>query len=235
MTIDGRPNSIELEPIAYFSEVMGENDQFLKENASDVYSEIVGLANDCIDYVGAVSKDGKIDVVVKCAGVYFLNHVLNPICGAIWVNSLNGNIPACFMELRLALESLVKCFYADLCHSGQSSFQDRMKHLETQLKNEKTSISKLMKIFDKEFGLGNEAIAMWGKLSSNWLHAKGFLDRIVDGIAEQSEIPSWGLVVPISYSKEDLRYLDELKKELVRYRRFLKKVMQKYGIAPNPA
>jgi len=78
---------------------------------------------------------------------------------------------------------------------------------------------------------------MWGKLSRNWLHAKGFLDKIVDVVVKQSEIPSWGLVIPINYTIEDLAFLVELKKEIIRIRRFLKEVMQEYqnGFELNPA
>ena len=63
-----------------------------------------------------------------------LNHVLMPVGGAIYVNALTGNLPACFMELRLALESLVKCYLADLKYSDRPFFQEKLNLLETGIK-----------------------------------------------------------------------------------------------------
>jgi len=94
--------------------VMRENEGFLYEHSQALYGETVGLINDGVEHIGTAIKGGAVvQDFVSSSVLYFLTHVLVPVGGAIYVNALVGNLPACFMQLRLALESLAKCYLAD--------------------------------------------------------------------------------------------------------------------------
>ena len=210
-------------------QVMRENEGFLYEHSQGLYGEVAGLINDAVEHIGTAIKGGAVaQDFVRSPVLYFLNHVLVPVGGAIYVNALIGNLPACFMQLRLALESLVKCYLADLRYPDAAFFQDRLHMLEKETRQEKISISRLMKELDKNLGLKKGSVALWGKLSEDWVHARGIMDGIVGRLSEKSEVPPWGLVVPTGYEKDDLSALEELRKRLAQFRCLLQVMMQRY-------
>lgn len=217
------------EYLDHIFQVIRENEDFLRENSEELYSEIIGLMSDGIDLVRiAIGEGVGAEDYVKCSVLYFLNHVLMPVGGAIYVNALTGNLPPCFMELRLALESMVKCYLADLKYPGLGFFRDKLHLLEKDARKEHTSISKMMKEFDRHLKLRGDSIALWGKLSESWVHTRGIMDEIVDYVVEKSDIPPWGLVIPLSYTRDDLSSLDELRKRLAQFRHLLEVAMQEH-------
>lgn len=76
--------------------------------------------------------------------VYFGSHVLLPLSFAIRIDLLLGNIPACFFELRLILESMVKCFWADIQYKEPDHFMEKLQSLEEEINKSQTSTSKLL-------------------------------------------------------------------------------------------
>jgi hypothetical protein len=138
-------------------------------------------------------------------------------------------MPACFMELRLMLESLAKCYLADLKYPDETIFREKLELLEKELEREHKSISKLMKELRGELGLKNDDfVALWGKLSQDWIHTKGIVDRIVKEITEKSAAPSWTFIIPIKYTETDLDTIDELRKRISQFRGLLKVIIEKY-------
>lgn len=218
MEKEGNNSSARQEYLNFIFKMMRENEDFLHENSEDIYGEIVGLMTDAIDYrkEGIIAED-----YVKYSIAYFLHHVLMPVGGAIYVNVLTGNLPACFMEIRLALESLVKCLFADLKYPGPGFFRDRLHLLEEDIRQENISISRLMIELDDHLGLKKDFIKLWGKLSDMWIHAKGIMDGIVDYVIEKSDVPPWGLVIPMKYTRNDLKTLTELGQRLAQFRHLL--------------
>ena len=203
--------------------VMKQNEAFLRQNAEETYYEVVELINDAIDNVMlAVKKSGE--DYVKYSMISFIHHILMPFSYAIYMDMLAGNIPACFMELRLMLESLVKCYLADLKYPDRTFFQERLKLLEA----ENSSTSKLMEELERKLGLENDFVALWGKLSQYWVHTKGIMDRVVAQVVEKSDVPSWGLVLPMYYAESDLDTIDELCNRISKFRSLLTAVMEKY-------
>ena len=51
-----------------------------------------------------------------------------------------------------------------------------------------------------------EAVALWGKLSEEWLHPKGIINRIVEEISNKSD---WSLVIPITNTENEMDALEE--------------------------
>ncbi len=215
--------------------VMRENEAFLRQNAEETYHEVVEFINDAIDYVVLAVKKGKEDYT-KYSMIFFLHHILMPFSYAIHVDMLAGNIPVCFMELRLILESLVRCYVADLKYPGRPFFQEKLELLDGDNKREKRSTSKLMDELGKELEVN--FVSLWGRLSQDWIHTKGIMDGVVDQLIEKSDVPPWALVVPMNYGKNDLDTINELRNHISKFRNLLTAVMVKYkqeGLYENKA
>jgi len=235
MTEEAKRNSTTVDNyFVYAMKIMKENEEFLRSNAKGTYEEIIDLINDTIDLVGyAVNrKDGREDYV-KRSMVFFLHNILMPSSYAIYIDLLIGNLPACFMELRLMLESLTKCYLADLKYPEQNFFQRKLELLEKETKDKKgEEVPKrehdFIKEFDEIINLDVESVKLWGKLSKDWVHTKGVVDRIVSQISEKSGPPSWALVIPMNYSESDLDTIKELGKRISQFRKLLKVTIENY-------
>lgn len=132
----------------YFAQIVGvmrENEKFIRGNAKGAYEEVIELINDVIDEIGfAVGKPKREKDYLEYSMSFFTYHVLMPFSYAIYLDLLAGNVPACFMELRLMLESLAKCYLADSRHPQEME--------QTTL-----STSKAMKELGEELGVTNKA------------------------------------------------------------------------------
>lgn len=211
-------------PQSYFHFVtatMRENEQFLREHAKATCDEVIELANDAIDYVRFAVRKGPQDYV-RYSMFFFLHHILMPFSYAIYVDMLAGNVPVCFMQLRLMLESLAKCYLADSEHPNSSFFQEKFELLESQ----KKGIAKLLRESGKRLEL--DFVALWGKLSHDWVHTEGIMRRLVNHLITESGVPPWALVIPMNYTKDDLDAADELRKRICQFRSLLTPTMEKY-------
>jgi len=221
--------------LSHVFEILRGNEKFLRANAQDVYSEIVGLANDAIGYLGIIlERPTREEESARRSMFYFLNHVLMPLSSAIWLDTLSGNLPVCFAQVRLALESLVKCYLADLRYPDQEFFQDRLRLLEEERfevggKQEKKSISRQMIELGEHLGLERNFVTLWGKLSESWVHTRGVMNKFVEQVVKKSDVPPWALVVPMNYTSNDLGILDELRERLAQLRNLLRLAMEIYS------
>ena len=208
--------------------IMRENEEFLRNNAEETYEEVVGLINYAIDLIGSNVKGKKsVKDYVRHSMFFFLLHILVPSSYAIYIDWLICNLPACFMELRLILESLIKCYLADLKYQDKNFFQEKIELLEKELMRNNISTSRLMKGLGKKLGLKNDFIALWSKLSKDWIHTKGVVDRVVSQTIK-SGVPSWALVIPMNYSETDLDTIEELGKRISQFRNLLKATIENY-------
>lgn len=206
-------------------EVMRENEEFLRKNVKETYEMVIGLVNDAIDNVTlTVKKPESKKNYVERSMVFFIIHIHMPFSYAIHLNLLTGNLPACFIELRLMLESLVKCYLADLKYPNQTFFQNKLKLLE----QEPLSTSELMKLLGRRFGVKNDFVALWGKLSNDWVHTKGVTEKVVSHIIRKSDMPPWAIIIPMSFGEDDLDTINELGKRISQFRSLLKVTMEKY-------
>lgn len=102
---------------------------------------------------------------------------------------------------------------------------------ETKTKNG-TKISKrehdFIEEFDRELGLNKRSIKLWGKLSQDWVHTKGVVNRIVKEITEKSAAPSWTFIIPIKYIETDMDAIEELGKHISQFRNLLKVTIENY-------
>ncbi|MGC9015035.1 MAG: hypothetical protein ACP5KW_11725, partial [Thermoproteota archaeon] len=211
----------------YAKEVIRENEKFLKEKARESFGEVIGLVNDAIDYVVFVTKRKDTKEYTTLSMVPFIYHILMPFSYGISIDLLVGNLPACFYELRVMLESLAKCYVADLHPNEDLFFEEKLLSLDAVLKNEEISISKLLKDFGKMVDLNDKPLKIWGKISEEWLHSR-IIEKVVDKIIEKSEVPPYGLAIPMNYTEGDLEDIEELGKTTSEFREILRVAMNKY-------
>ena len=219
----GDSNSI----IDYYIEVLHENERFLRDNAEDTYREVVGLINDTIDYVSFTLEEKKEKAVIDPFR-FFLYHVLMPQSYAVLADLLMGNLPACFMVLRLMLETMAESYLASLHSDSEVFFEGK-----TELLFGEKSKSKIIKEFGEEISFEDKPVALWGKLSNEWIHTEGVVTRIIQKIVQEGDIPAWALVIPINYTKEDLDTLNELSAAVKKFREVLKRTMEKYSFSSD--
>lgn len=234
MAEETNSSSAATEYLAHLVEVIRENEKFLRDNAEGTYKEVIDLINDAIDNVSlAVEKPEREKDYLEHSMAFFTYHVLMPFSHAVYMDLLAGNVPACFMELRLILESLAKCYLADSGYPEAPFFQTRLELLGQEMERAKLSTSKAMKGLGEELGVTNGFVALWGKLSQDWVHTKGFIDKLVSHVTEKSDMPPWALAIPMNYTESDLNILEELRNSISQFRSLLattmEKCMQEYG------
>ena len=222
-------SSAAAEYFAHIVEVMRQNEEFLRKNAKSTYEEVIELINDAIDNVAlAVGRAERDKDYLERSMAFFTYHVLMPFSYAIYLDLLVANLPACFMELRLMLESLAKCYLADAKHSEAAFFQERIELLEREMEQTGLSTSKLMKELGMELGATSDFVSLWGKLSKDWFHTKGFTDKLVGHVIEESDMPSWSLVIPMNYTESDVSIVEELRNRILQFRSLLATTMERY-------
>lgn len=137
---------------------------------------------------------------------------------AIYLNLLAGNLISCFGELRSLTESLGECTLADQSFPDKPFFQARIELLH----QEDVSTSRRLEHISKDF------VALWGKLSQNWAHTRGIMNKIVTRASKSQDWPTWTVVIPMTYSKGDLAILDELRKRVSDFRYLLARTIEEW-------
>jgi len=205
--------------IDLISQLLHENDEFLANHAKEVYNEVIELLNDAIDHMVFLAKRPRAkEEHGRFAIASFVWHMLMPMSYAIYLNLLAANLISCFGELRILTESLGECYVADQHYPDQPFFQARIELLH----QERTSTAKRIK------ALGNDFIVLWGKLSEDWVHTRGIVDKIVRRVSEGQDWPGWTVVVPMTYSEDDLAILGELRKRVSDFRILLARAVDEW-------
>lgn len=182
-------------------DVLGEteraNEGFLYARRKDVLDEVVELVNDAIDYVRLIDKEK----FSQFALTFFLGNVLMPQSNGLYVTLLAGNLPMCFATLRLLVETLAKCYYADAYYPGVF-FGEKLSQIERQVG--RTSATAIIRKVDEMVGTGNQLTELWTGLSNEWIHARGLATGLVNHISEKG-FPTWGIILPSEYREAHRR------------------------------
>jgi hypothetical protein len=141
-----------------------------------------------------------------------------------------ANLPACFVELRLMLESLAKCYMAEKYTDEKVFFEVRIAILEDFIKKQRISTSKVMKDFGRDTSLKNKPQKLWCKISESWAHTRGFVKTIINYLITEEMLPSYAIIIPSSYSENDLTCLEQLGDYISEFREIIKVSLCKLGI-----
>lgn len=197
-----------------------DNERFLLGKAgrsSSVLEEVMGLVNAAENYVKLIMRDGgnSGNYGDSCIRPY-LFLILRPFSYAVLADLLASNPVACFMEIRLMVESFIKFYYADLKYPEQASFVQKIRLLQEEIRNQEKTMSELI----EECGwneIVDDVRFLWRQLSRGWLHTKGIVEKIVEEVTSKPGIPAWlGDYRP--YTKADLSVLKDLRRIVAVFR-----------------
>lgn len=116
--------------------------------------EVVDLVNDVIDYwPRKLSSREFTELAAKSAFLFSTLHIIWPLSNGVFIDLLEGNLPACFMQLRLIVETATKALYADYEYRLKGVSVYNIEELEKAFRKEKISLSKFyQEKFSKMFG-----------------------------------------------------------------------------------
>jgi hypothetical protein len=195
-----------------------ENEAFLWQNARDVYDEVVTLVNDAVDaMISAVRAPTAQADYTETARAFFTYHALLPLANAMVVDLFAGNLPGCFMLLRLLLETLAKCWIADRDYCALPFFAQRL----TALEDEGASTSRILREAGRFLDVGDALVALWGDLSRDWVHVPGYSAKVVDTVSATGSIPVWALTIPMPYASTDLEAIRQFGASIRHFRNIL--------------
>jgi len=204
------------------------NASFIERNKriEEAVKEAVDLINDIIDHVYELLKSLK-DEVLKGQSAFsiMMIHVAMPLSYGIFYNMMIGNLPACYFQMRVILEGLVKSLIADVRFPEYPFFEPKLDSLERVLSEARLSFPKmcrlLMPMAIKKEDM-NLIVNLWKDLSEKWVHAKGVVKKIVDKIVKETGSPPWSIIIPVLYDENDISDLQEF----VHYIKELRKVIR---------
>jgi hypothetical protein len=191
---------------SYFQRTMNslrENGSFAESNrvAKECSDELTELVNDAIDSLPFPANEG--DNLSK-SKLFCVGFNLTPSCYGIYLNFFAGNIPACFMQMRTAMEFMFECFLADKSYPEEKSLDNRLEMFQ-----EKTQHISFSKLIDEE---DSDAAKLWHKLSE-WGHGRTLLKSIyplAQIFGKVLPLLSWchrNSIVPPSHSTRDVPIL----------------------------
>lgn len=202
------------------------NEQFAR--SSPVASETLKLLVDVWNYT--------FDVEVEClrskqfeAVPLTLLHVVQPQIYGMIYNFLLGNLPACYMSMRVVLEAVVDAVIVST-RFYDLSFPDNLRHLRKIERETRLGFADKCRLLIPASAQGavRDINDLWSYLSEYWAHAKGIVRKLDDKLREAMQKgqtatpPMWALALPYTYDKSDI---DDLK-EFVNNLRKLNKVVE---------
>jgi hypothetical protein len=80
--------------------------------------------------------------------------------------------------------------------------------------------------------MGHDYVALWGRLSNEWLHTEGYIKRVLDETLKKSDIPAYALAIPMIYNETDIDIIKELQVSVSKFRTlFNNTISKRKGIA----
>lgn len=183
--------------------------------------EIEQLNGDSIHHTGLVAVLGK-EGYLEFAMSNYVQFMLTPLSYAILLDFLASSMIACFTELGILLEPLTRCYYADYEFREKAFFQEKLTSLEERMRKENLSTSKLMTKLHKD------AVVLWGILSEDRIHTKGLVNKIIETIEVESDVPAWALAILTGYNETDKRVIVELHKRLSVFPKLLNIIIEEW-------
>jgi len=191
---------------------------------SEALREVADLASDVIDYYPHGDPRKVSELLVRSAFLFSIFHVIWPLSMGILVDLLVGNLPACFMQLRLLVETAAKALLVDHEMKFQDDVFTGVDELERSLRATSTSkvLRKLsdLKLADKE--VVKDAVELWNKLSGEWAHFRGLFRRTEKALEKSGDLQSFRYVLPAELDERDAGDLKELAECVARARRLLR-------------
>jgi hypothetical protein len=197
--------------------------------AKEAHSEAVNLVNDSLNLLLPATMNA--DAFVKLAFPTYVTMILMPGTYGIYYNFVLGNLQACYLQLRAILESTIKLSFVDIFVADGSFFAKRLESLEHVLREKRLTISEFTERYlEDSFGTRAKEIALelWRRLSQEWVHSKGLVNRIIDAMSEQKFPLAPFMPVPMPYCEGDRELLLEFREDVTKFRILLSMIADKW-------
>jgi len=223
-------------------DVLKENEQFVIRNpkAAEAHDLMIDLWMIASEVEGAYELQ-KHDTTVSRT----LLHAVLPQVHSMLYNFLLGNLPACYISMRVVLEAIVDAIIAD------TKFHDLPfpNNLELLKQHERKGLKFTRKCELLPAWAQNavkEIDGLWRYLSNYWVHPKGTIRIIGDRkqrwrIVKRGPFPlyelnsSWWCYAPSKYHKRDLNDIQELVNWLHKLKEVVKILLVPFGKAEKPS
>jgi len=194
------------------------NEQFAR--SCPVASETLKLLVDMWNYT--------FDVEVEClrskqfrAVPLTLLHIVQPQIYGMIYNFLLGNLPACYMSMRVILEAVVDAVIVST-RFYDSPFPDNLRHLRRLERETRLAFADKCRLLipASAQSVAKDINELWSYLSEYWVHPKGIVKKLDDKVkkaikkGQTSAPPMWALALPYPYDESDIDDLKELVKKL---------------------
>ena len=203
--------------------LLRQNAEFHLSNqvARETRTELLELMNDSVDYIVWIAKFRDWHQIrTWSTTANYIFSMFFPLAQGVYLDFLAGNVPSCFMQMRMLVEQLARCFKADVEHPGKEFFQNKLVKLEAEMSRTRQSSSGLISSLD------GRAVALWRKLSNRWVHMRRF-EPIVQSIMGPG-VPGYALTVPSPYTITDVQDIAELGATVSMFRKILIPIMEKW-------
>lgn len=197
----------------------------------EAFTETIELINDIIDLWKPYTSKDLPTLARKSGFIFNLFHFVWPLSNGVLMDLLMGNIPACFMQLRVIIENSVVSFLIDYnFRLGEEFYIYSYEDFVNKINEERKRFSNIVKNDFKEvFGeeLSRKTIALWGCLSEEWLHFKGYFRRVCE-IIDSGQRPRSYMLVPTVLSEDDKEDLKDLALSISSAREILQTIYGKW-------
>jgi len=197
----------------------------------EALSEVMELVNDVIDYWREVPREHFVNLAFRSAFLFSLLHIVWPSANGVALDLMMGNLPACFMQLRLIVETMVKSLATDYAFKFKGISIYDAEALEYYLKKERVSTSGFLRdMFPEVVGddIARRTLKLWGRLSEDWVHFRGTVSRIKEHVEKGRFPPSYHMALPIELDEEDVEDLRELAKRVKEVRELLEHFFEEW-------
>lgn len=221
-------------PFEFYKDVLDENFDKIQDfiELREAFIEVLELITDIVDSWKPHVYNSLSVLVKRSAFIFNSFHILWPLSDGILMDLIMGNIPACFMQLRVIVENSVVSFLIDYNYRLSEefyihSYEDFVKKLNKERKRFSHLVnSNLEEVFGKE--LSRKTTALWSRLSREWLHFKGYFRRVCENIDNGQRPRSYMLVVPTVLNEDNKDNLKDLAESISRTREILKTLHDKW-------
>ena len=204
--------------------------EYCLNEASDLLADVMRYEVD--DAHGSASQ-----LITRSAFLFSITYVAIPLSTGILIDLHIGNLPACFMQLRMLVETMSLALITDYHMRFSQDVFTSIDALKEKIYIGQTSLSKVLKdnlpkVAGKE--TAELALKLWGKLSERWLHSTGSFRVIAENFKEIEDIESFRNLLPAELDENDVLSLEELTDYLQDTRRLIEKLYNSWlGLLQN--
>ena len=167
-------------------------------------------------------------------------HVVHPQIYGIIYNFLLGNLPACYMSMRVVLEAIVDAVIVST-RFYDLRFPDSLRHLRRLERETRLTFSDECRLLipASAQSVVKNINELWSYLSEHWTHAKGIVKKLDNKLSEaiqKGQIttpPMWALALPYTYDESDVDDLGEFVSKMHKLNEVVKALLEPFTKAKN--